>query len=280
MAVNYTTKFSGKVAERWSKTSLALPFTNNDYDWDGADTVKVYSVNTVALTDYDATQEYSYGALTELGNTVQTMLLTVDKSFAFKIDGKSTTDIVPSVMEVGKALKRQFDEVVAPTIDTYIFGKMTDAAIANGSYEAAAITSSNAYTSFLGGQETLDEALVPQVGRRVGATPSYINFLKLDPSFTLASDLMAGKLVNGQYGDVDGLPVVKVPSVRLGSNVNFIIAHTSSTVAPMKLKKMEVVPGGFHFDGNAGVGRFRYDAFVLDAKVDGIYVHLKAEPSL
>ena len=52
MAINYTDKFAKKVDERFYNEALSTPAVNNDYEFVGAKTVKVMSVNTVALNDY------------------------------------------------------------------------------------------------------------------------------------------------------------------------------------------------------------------------------------
>lgn len=280
MAINYTTTYQSRVDERFSKKSLSQAFCNKDYSWVGSEAIKVFSIPTVAMTDYTLSGTDRFGTPTELENEVQTMLLAKDRSFTFTIDSKSEMDNPNGVMAADKALRRQVDEVITPEIDTYTFGKMIDAAIANNAYAAAAITSQNAYSAFLTAQETLDDALVSETGRLMAATPAYINNLKLDPSFTLASDLMAGKLVNGQYGEVDGARVVKVPSARLGANTNFILAHPVATVMAKKLEMFRILDEVQGIDGKVVEGRVRYDTFVLDSKVDGLYVHLKAAPSL
>ena len=61
MAINYAAKYSPKVDERFKQKSLSKAFTNNDYDFQGTDTVKVFSIPTVAMNDYTATGVNRYG---------------------------------------------------------------------------------------------------------------------------------------------------------------------------------------------------------------------------
>lgn len=272
MAINYAAKYSPKVDERFKQKSLSKAFTNNDYDFQGTDTVKVFSIPTVAMNDYTATGVNRYGTPSELQNTVQTMLLTKDRSFTFTVDAKSGDDTV-GVMNAGKALARQIDEVVVPEIDTYVFAKMVTAAVANGSYAVAAVTKDNAYEKFLDGQSVLGDALVPMEGLVAACSYAFLKFIKLDSSFMLASEIAMNKRINGQFGEVDGVKLVKVPASRLPSNTSFIIAHPAATVAPMKLEeyKTHLNPPGIN--GVLVEGRVRYDTFVSDSKVDAIYVH-------
>ena len=125
MAVNYAEKFSQTIDEQLSKDSLTDKAVNKDYDFDGVNKVNVYSVETVPLNDYDINAKSNrYGTPVELGNDVQTLELTQDKSFTFSIDRKNATDTMMA-MSAAKALARELKEVVTPTIDRYRIAKDT-----------------------------------------------------------------------------------------------------------------------------------------------------------
>ena len=55
MPVNYAEKFSPKVDERFAKEALSNGAVNQNYDFEGVDTVKVYSVPTSGMNDYKTT---------------------------------------------------------------------------------------------------------------------------------------------------------------------------------------------------------------------------------
>ena len=72
MAINYTEKYASKIAERFHLGSLTDSACGHDYDFVGAKTVKVYSVDTVALNDFNRTAGSNrFGAVANLGDTVQ-----------------------------------------------------------------------------------------------------------------------------------------------------------------------------------------------------------------
>ncbi|WP_238473763.1 hypothetical protein [Paenisporosarcina cavernae] len=152
MVVNLASKYEKKVDERFKLKSLTEAAVNHEYDWNGVDTIKVYSVPTVGMNDYVKTGTSRYGSAAELDNTVQTMLLTRDRSFTFTIDKANEQD-TNGTMAAGKALARQVDEVIVPEIDVYRLATMSAAAVANGHTTTAAVTSSNAYSSVLDGTE-------------------------------------------------------------------------------------------------------------------------------
>jgi len=61
MAVNLASKYSDKIDERFKLKSLTESAVHQDYDWDGVNTVNVYSVSTYALGNYTRTGTSRYG---------------------------------------------------------------------------------------------------------------------------------------------------------------------------------------------------------------------------
>ena len=61
MAVNYAAKFDAKVDERFAKEALSTGIINQDFDFTGVDTVKVYSVPTSKMNDYKTTGQNRFG---------------------------------------------------------------------------------------------------------------------------------------------------------------------------------------------------------------------------
>lgn len=270
--MDFASKYSSRVDERFTKGSFIDKITNKDYDFDGVSTLYVYSVDTPAINDYALTGTSRYGTAAELTTDVQTLTLTEDKSTTYTVDMKAIQD-TGGAIAVQRSLKRFVDERMIPSIDTYGYARMVTAAVANGKVGVHAITTENAYSTFLGAQESLDNDLVPEMGRTLSARPAFINKLKLDPSFTLASDVAMKRNINGDYGDVDGVPVMKVPTSRLGANVEFILSHKSAALFIQKLMEHKVHDKPQGVSGWLVEVRYRYGVFVLDQKKDGIYVH-------
>lgn len=275
MAVNLATKYSSKVDERFKLKSLTEAATNQDYDWDGVNAIKVYSIPTVAMGTYSRTGLARYGTAAELDDTVATYTLTRDRAFTFAIDKGNKMDSM-NVRDAGKALARQHDEVVVPEIDIYRLAALVTAAAANGGRPTAAnITASNAYTSFLTANAYLDENKVPMGGRVAFCTPTYYNFLKLDPAFLSANEIAQEKKINGQIGEVDGVPIVKAPSTYFATKTPFIITHKSAMVAPKKLQDYKIHNNPPGINGDLVEGRVIYDAFVLATRVKAMYAWLE-----
>ncbi|EOO30543.1 hypothetical protein IIU_05094, partial [Bacillus cereus VD133] len=81
MPIELTTKFSKTIDERFTTGALSTPGVNNDYDWAGAATIKVTSVDVVPLGDYKRAGLSRFGTPEELENSLQELTLTQDKSF-------------------------------------------------------------------------------------------------------------------------------------------------------------------------------------------------------
>ncbi|MEH7355075.1 N4-gp56 family major capsid protein [Neobacillus drentensis] len=248
---------------------------HQDYDWEGTQTIKVYSIATSAMNDYTRSGTTRYGTPAELDDTVATYTLAKDRSFTFTIDKGNNMDSL-MVREAGKALARQNDEVVVPELDIYRLSKWVAAAAANGGRPtAAAITAANAYVSFLAAQEYLDENKVPVEGRIAFVTPKFYNFIKQDPTFSKAADLTVQRLINGQVGDIDGVKIIKAPSTYFPTKTPFVLTHKSVMVAPKKLQDYKIHDNPPGISGALCEGRIYYDAFVLDAKKKGVYAWLE-----
>lgn len=289
--IHLAEKYSSKVAERFKMKSLATGFTNRDYDWDGVKTIKIYSIPTVPLYDYNRNGKVyqvgsndtyppsgndgvsRYGQLNDLQDSIQTATITQDKSFTFIIDKGDKMDSM-NVRDAGKALRREIDEVIVPTQDKYTFSVIESAAVANSMTGSGSLSKENVYAAFLAGQTALDNKLVPAGGRVAAVNASTLALLKQDDSFVKASEIGQKMLINGQVGELDGVKIVKVPDSYLPAGCAFIITHPSVTVKAEKLADYKIHTNPPFISGNLVEGRIYYDAFVLDAKKDGIYAHL------
>ncbi len=270
MAINYAEKYASKIDERFKLGATSAPAVNNDYDFVGVQTVKVYSVPTAAMNDYTRKGASRYGTPSELENTVQEMTLSRDRAFTFTID-RANYDDTMMLNSAGAALQRQIDEVVIPELDIYRYSIICANA---GTVSAAkAISAENAYESFLDGTVALTDAKCPLGGRVAYVSPKFYKFIKLDPAFIKASEIGQKMLLKGQVGEIDGIPLITVPTSYLPTGVEFFITNPIATTAPVKLTDYKIHDNPPGINGWLVEGRVRYDAFVLDNKKNAIYVH-------
>lgn len=271
-------KFSNKVDEAFQRAALANLVTNNDYDWEGVDTVKVYSIPVVDMNDYKRTGSNRYGTPDELGNSTQTMTVRKDRGWTFTID-KGNKLQSQMVMDAGKAVARQLALKVIPEVDTYVFNEIAKAASGHtdeaGNAHAASttVTKSNAYEEFLKAQEVLGNANVPDEGRVCLVSYKFAGLLKQDAAFMRDCDTAQNMQIKGLLGEVDGAKIVRVPSSRLPAGCDFILTHPIATVAPKVLSEYKIHTDAPGISGWLCEGRIIYDAFVLNNKLDATFYH-------
>ena len=273
MAIELATQFLPYVDEQFKAESKRQVITNNDFEFTGAHSVKVYKVTTSAMNDYDREgkgSNYSrYGQIQGLDATTEEFPLKRDRSFTFAID-KLDVDETKASLEAAAALARQLREVVIPEVDTYVYGKVVAGA---GTTETGSLTDKNVYDAILKATEVLDAAEVPETNRVLLVTPDTYTIMKKNASIVMATDVGQDMRKLGVIGMLDGAAIIKVPKNRLPEDVNFVLVHPSATVAPVKLSDYKIHQDPPGISGDLVEGRIAYDAFVLENKTKGIYVH-------
>lgn len=268
---NYASKYASKIDERFDLVSQAQLVTSQEFEFKGVRTVNVYSLPTVAMNDYKRTGANRYGDPTDLGNSVQELTVTRDRSFTFVID-RGDKNQTQMTMDAGKALDRQLKLVCVPEYDTYVFKKLAIAACdKDGHSDTAAPTKTNAYELLLNAQEVLGNASVPDSGRVCLCSYKFANLLKQDASFMKYGDLSQKMAMKGVMGEVDGTRIVKVPASRLPEGCSFILTHPLACCAPKQLESYKVHTDPPGISGWLVEGRIVYDAFVLNNKAEAIF---------
>lgn len=278
MAINLATKFLPYVDEKFSTESKKSLLTNQDFDWTGAHTVKVYKVSTSQMNDYkrntpDGMTGSRYGEVKDLDATTEEFTLKKDRSFTFVIDKLDSDETVQNV-QAASALERQTREVVIPEVDTYTYDVMCSNA--GQKAEPKALTKTNIYTEIIAGNNALDNAEVPETGRVIVVTPDVYVLMKQCKDITMETDIGNELRIKGVIAMIDGAVVIKVPANRLPKNFGFMVAHPCATVAPTKLEDYKIHEDPPGISGALVEGRICYDAFVLENKAKAIYYHAQA----
>ncbi len=272
MALNYASKYAPMVDERFRVGALTSLAVNQNYDWAGVQTVRVYSIPTAPMQNYQRDGDKRYGNPDELGNHVQELPVKRDRSFTFSIDRGNYEDSM-MVSNASNALRRQLDEVVIPEIDKYRLSAMACGA---SHFASTPITASNAYESLLDADVALTEANVPSFGRIAFVSPTFYKLIMLDNAFVKQGDLSQDMMINGAVGLVDNIRVIRVPSGYLPAGCDYILCHPDAVVAPQKLAEYKIHDNPPGINGWLVEGRVCYDAFVLRQKSDALYLHQNA----
>ena len=274
MAINLVTQFQPYVDEIFAKESKKELVTNQDFNWTGAHTIKVYKISTGTMNDYDRAGTGSgakgsrYGAVQSLDATTEEFTLKNDRSFTFAID-KLDTDETAQQLAGASALARQQREVVIPEVDSYVYGVI--AAGAGTKPAAVALTPENIYDEITKATNVLDNAEVPDEGRFIIVSPDVYRIMKKSKDIVMETDVDTQLRKQGVVSNLDGASVIKVPATGLPENCGFIMCHPCATVAPTKLEDYKIHQDPPGISGSLVEGRICYDAFVLDNKKMAIY---------
>ncbi len=275
---NYASAVLDQIDERLaldSKTDGVVNKGGVRLDFNGKNSVTIYTVNTVAEVTYVRSGTNRFGTLTELGTGTQTFTLSQDKSFAFSVDRGNLEDS-QMVQEANKAVKRQIREVATLNIDVYTLAAAHALALAQSQGATASVTTSNAYNKFLAQNDAMTESKVPESGRHCFMSPATYSLLKQDTTFVRSCDTSYADLKKGIIGQVDGVTLHKVPSTYLPTNEVYLFIWEEVLIRPMKFNSVRVLTDVQGIDGAVAEGRRYYDVFGPANKVVGIRYHLSA----
>ena len=150
MAIDLSTKYLPYVDEIFTTESKKSLLTNQDFSWEGAHSVKIYSVTTAQMNDYNRNGENTtgsrYGNIEALSATTEEYILKNDRSFTFEID-KLDENETAEQLQASSALARQTRQVVIPEVDKYVYGVMCENAGTKA--EAITLTENNIYEEII-----------------------------------------------------------------------------------------------------------------------------------
>lgn len=275
MAQNYATKYHSKVVERFKKGSITNGGAGQGYSFAGAKTIVVQSVDVVDLADFNRTAASNrFGAVANLGDTKQELTMTQDKAFAFAIDAGDQSDEAVD-KSAGKALRREIDEVVIPTLDKYRLSKWAGGAgTKKYSGSTTKLTKNSIYGAIVELNGEMSNALVPEGNRTLYIpTRNYILLLQADVIVPLEG-MGTDAVQKGEVGSLAGNKVVPVPDGWFPEGCEFMVKYKGCTVDPVKLQNYHIRKDAQGFDGPVVEGRVYFDSFVLNEKAAGVGTYI------
>src|ERR1035437_621243 len=114
--INLVTKYAKNMVEKFRTSSIVAGKTSEDFDFIGAETIKVMTPVVADLVDYNRTGTNRYGDTVEIGDTVQEMKVTQDKGFSASID-KGNTLQQDNIKTPGKMLREIIETKIVPLTD-------------------------------------------------------------------------------------------------------------------------------------------------------------------
>jgi hypothetical protein len=268
MAVNLALKYSSKLDQIWTHASYTDNWINKKYDFDGVSTVKVYTVTSVAPTDYNRSSTGDrFGGNTELQDTIATYQLTNDKSFKIAID-RGNYEQGMRAKKAGEVMRIQMNEQIIPMIDK---DRLATAAAGATAVSQAVSMTSDAYVDVLTANAFLDEAKAPLEGRVLFVTPGEYNAIKEKITTNILASGYNDKLVGkGFVGELDGVPVVKVPTSYFPAGVKAIVLHRDALLGVRQVTETRIITDSEFVSGSILLGRFIFGSFILKGKEFGV----------
>lgn len=268
MAVNLAIKYESQLDQIWTHASYTDNWINKKYDFDGVDTVKVYTVTTVAPNDYNrASTGDRFGGNAELQDTIATYQLTKDKSFKIAID-RGNYEQQMRAKKAGEVMRYEMNEQIIPMIDA---DRLATAAAGATAVSQAVSATADAYQDTLKLNEYLDECKAPLAGRVLFVTPAEYTLVKTAITTQVLASGYNDKLVGkGFVGELDGVPVVKVPTSYFPAGVKAILVHRDALLGVRQVTETRIVTDSEFVSGSILLGRFIFGSFILKGKEKGV----------
>ncbi len=273
--INLAARYESKLDERFHLQSRTEAFCGSNYSWEGANAIKVWTLESAPLGDYDATASSNrFGTPTEVDDEVNTYALTRKRSFAKVFDVTNVQDQM-FVKKANAYLKQMWDERYVPEIDAVRFEAWVKGAgfvTLNGT----ALTKTTVMEAILNAHAALDDAFVPSENRATFVRTDVAVATKLATELANSQNWIDKAVIRGKIGEINGSPVITVPQSLLPVGVEFIVKYKNATADPMKLRMLRANDNAPGYAGTLMEGLCRYDSFVLANKAEGIYVYAQS----
>jgi len=265
MAVNLADKYSSQLDQVFTAGSYTDAYVNRKYNFDGVKTVNVYTVTTVAPTNYSRSETGDrFGGNNELQDVITSYQLNNDKSFKIVID-RGNYEQGALAKKAGEVMRAEMEEQVIPMIDANRLNAAAIGAAAASQYFAP--TANDAYGDVLKCSAALDEAKAPVSNRVLWVTPQFYNAIKKQITTTVLGSGYNDKLLGrGFVGELDGTPVVKVPTSYFPANTSAIMVHRDALLGAKQITKTRIITDSELVDGTILLGRFIFGSFILNGK--------------
>lgn len=268
MAVNLAVKYASQLDQLWTHASYTDSWINKKYDFDGAKTVNVYTVTTVAPSDYNRSSTGDrFGGNNELQDVVTAYTIKNDKSFKLAID-RGNYEQGMRAKKAGEVMRAEMNEQIIPMIDK---NRLAVAAAGAAAVNQLVTATTDAYEDTLDLGVFLDEDKAPLEGRVLFVSPAFYKGIKLAITKEIEASEYNGKLLGkGFVGTLDGVPVVKVPTSYFPAGVLAILVHRDTLLGVRQITETRIKTDSEFVSGSILLGRFVFDSFVLHGKEKGV----------
>lgn len=273
--VNLASKYESKLDERYHLRSRTAEFCGNNWEWNGVNAIKLWTLVAADLNDYDNTASANrFGTPSEVDDEVHTYALTKKRSFSKVFDITNVQDTM-LVRRSSSYLKQVWDEKYVPEIDKYRFKVWANGA-GQGKINTTKLNKTTIMEQILLAHAALDDAFVPEENRATFVRSDVAVAMKLADEMKNQQNWVDKTVIKGKIAEVNGSPVISVPKGLFPDGMVFMIKHKQATADPTKLRMLRANDEAPGFAGTLMEGLCRYDSFVDSVKADGIYVYFES----
>lgn len=271
-----------------------LDVANSNVQFIGGNTVKLFKTSLDGLGDYDRSNGFVNGDVT---GTWETLALSKDRGRSFTVDSMDNEETLG--MAFGTLAGEFIRTKVVPEIDAFRFATYASWSNVDGANADITVGTTDVPSLIETAEGSMNDNEVPTEGRLLYISETAYRGLKAKITRYIANE----NGVNTEVEVYNGMRVIRVPQNRFNTaitlydgstagqtvggyvipastsyKINFMIVHPSAVLQVAK----HVAPRIFSPEVNqkADAWKFDYriyhDAFVLDNKVKGIYVHRKS----
>lgn len=272
-----------------SKTAI-LDTVSERVNFTGANTVNIYTLNTVGMGNYDRNAGFVPG---DVNGTWQPYELETERGRSYMVD---TLDNEESMgLAFGGLLGTVERQHIIPEVDAFRFAAYASGAAASQVVSASLSTGAAALAAIDAATAALDNAEVPYEGRILFVNPDIYGLIRggltrflqngesdVDYNVTMYNDMRVISVPKPRFQSAITL---NAPTTSAGAGgyapatsaaaINFMIVHPSAILQVMK----HYVPRIFSPEQNQEADawklnvRYTHGAWVLSQKTNGIYVH-------
>lgn len=269
--------------------SAILDTANEFVRFTGANTVNIYNLNPVGMSNYDRDAGFVPGDVT---GTWQPYVLETDRGRSYQVDVLDNDETLGLTM--GYLLNTVERQHIIPEVDAYRFAQYASGAAAGNVVTETLSAGAATVASIDAASVALDNAEVPYEGRILFVSPATYGLLKGGITRMIMNDERDVNYAIEMYND---MRVIRVPQGRFqtaitlnapttssgaggfapasgAAAINYMIVHPSAVLQVMKHYAARVFSPEQNIEADAWrvQPRFAHGAWVLNHKKNGIFV--------
>ena len=289
---NYAERFDSQIEAQYARELTSADFyTNKGYNFINAQAIKIAAITVSGYKDHKRDGSKNRG---KLENDWLIYKLRRDRDVEFYVDELDVDETNQVLTAANVTAAFNTDEAI-PETDKYNYSTLySDWTNLGGKAGTDALTEANILKQFDDAMSAMDEAGVPESGRRMKVTPTVKSMLKRAEGVQRTLEASGKTNINRIVHSLDDVQIDMVPSDRLktvydftegavpgatAKQINFILYHNSAIIAVDKIKDVYLWPKGSTPESAFGwlyQNRGHGDCLPVQKKMKGIYFHVEA----